>query len=108
MILCTYTNFKLLYSDKLEGSRLRYPCGHTACEHCVSYTEECQICTSPSQRSDIEPKADSPLTLSVKNATDLLKASQKLFNVNGMIFALLVIICRFLINVLNYILYVYT
>ncbi|XP_075974757.1 uncharacterized protein LOC142975656 [Anticarsia gemmatalis] len=69
--------------DKLEGARLRYSCGHTVCEDCVTYTVGCQICTSPSLQSDHQPKHDYPQTQVVKKATKLLEACRNLFDPNA-------------------------
>lgn len=66
--------------DKLDGNRVRYPCGHTACEDCAVDAQDCLICLTPPQGSNTQPKLDNPLTQRVKNAAVLRKTCEKLFN----------------------------
>nr|XP_021183664.2 uncharacterized protein LOC110371641 [Helicoverpa armigera] len=66
--------------DKLDGNRVRYPCGHTACEDCAVDAQDCLICLTPPQGSNTQPKLDNPLTQRVKNAGVLRKTCEKLFN----------------------------
>ncbi|CAB3247751.1 unnamed protein product [Arctia plantaginis] len=69
--------------DKLEGTRVRYQCGHIACDDCVTYAQDCQACSPPSLRSAIQPKFDKQLTQTVKSAVGLLNACHKFFDSNA-------------------------
>lgn len=70
---------------KTDGQRLRYSCGHTACDDCVvDVLDCCSIClTPPLQASSPQPRLDDVLTQRVKNASTLLRECQKLFNTDA-------------------------
>uniref|UniRef100_A0A2A4K1D4 RING-type domain-containing protein n=1 Tax=Heliothis virescens TaxID=7102 RepID=A0A2A4K1D4_HELVI len=66
--------------DKLDGNRVRYPCGHTACEDCAVDAQDCLICLTPPLGSNTQPVLDEAFTQRVKNAALLRKTCEKLFN----------------------------
>ncbi|CAH1646666.1 unnamed protein product [Spodoptera littoralis] len=68
---------------KTDGQRLRYSCGHTACDDCVIDVIDCSICLTPPQVSSPQPRLDNVLTQRVKNASTLLRECQKLFNTDA-------------------------
>ncbi|KAJ8721507.1 hypothetical protein PYW07_002282 [Mythimna separata] len=72
-------NIQCAICDKTDGQRLRYACGHTACDDCVIDAVDCQLCLTPPQASSPQPKLDNALTQRVKNTSELLKVCQDLF-----------------------------
>lgn len=71
-------NVRCATCDKLDGFRVRYPCGHSACEDCNVFIEYCPSCT-PQQR-DAPAVPDYALTQYVEHATALYKAARNLFH----------------------------
>lgn len=70
-------------SDKLEGSRLRHACGHSACEECI-LNSDCVLCLTPPQAKEYHrPVHDNPLSTRISNASKLLNAFQNAFNIDG-------------------------
>ena len=74
-----------VFSDKTDGQRLRYACGHTACDNCIIDAADCQLCLTPPPVPSPQPKLDNALTQRVKNATGLLKVCENLFGTDGML-----------------------
>ncbi|CAH0702440.1 unnamed protein product [Spodoptera exigua] len=68
---------------KTDGQRLRYYCGHTACDDCVVDVIDCSICLTPPPISTQKARLDDVLTQRAKNASVLLKLCQKLFNTDA-------------------------
>ncbi|XP_022814885.1 uncharacterized protein LOC111348485 [Spodoptera litura] len=68
---------------KTDGQRLRYSCGHTACDDCVIDVIDCSICLTPPKVSSPQPRLDDVLTQRVKNASTLLRECQKSFNTDA-------------------------
>lgn len=64
---------------------MRYACGHTACDECIIDAADCQLCLTPPPVSSSQPKLDNALTQRVKNASELLKVCEDLFNKDGML-----------------------
>ncbi|KAJ8730796.1 hypothetical protein PYW08_002209 [Mythimna loreyi] len=73
-------NIQCAICDKTDGQRLRYACGHTACDDCVIDAVDCQLCLTPLRVSSPQPKLDNALTQRVKNTSELLKVCQDLFS----------------------------
>ncbi|XP_034827263.1 titin homolog [Maniola hyperantus] len=66
--------------DQLKSLRVRYPCGHSVCEHCVLTAEDCLLCLSP---PDVSTHIiDDPLSLRVEHASNLLHSFQELFKLD--------------------------
>ncbi|XP_011551062.3 uncharacterized protein LOC105382808 [Plutella xylostella] len=69
--------------DKLEGGRVRYPCGDGACVSCAECTPYCPVCSPPvSCAHDPEPAPDPVLARRAQHAAELLSAFQDTFHVN--------------------------
>lgn len=75
----------VFFSDKTDGQRLRYACGHTACDDCVIDAVDCQLCLTLPQVTGSQPRLDNALTERVKNTSELLTVCQNLFNTDGML-----------------------
>ncbi|KAL4702280.1 hypothetical protein ACJJTC_018594 [Scirpophaga incertulas] len=69
--------------DKAEGSRVRYTCGHAACNDCVTIFERCILCLTPPEEIGCKKhQVDVPFSQRVKNSCNLLNVCQDTFNVN--------------------------
>lgn len=75
------------FSDKLEGSHLRYTCGHTACGECTEGVNQCLLCLTPPEKdTSRQAEFDGPLTNRVNNISALIKACQESFGIDGQYF----------------------
>lgn len=60
--------------DKLQGTRVRYPCGHTSCEDCANVANECLDC--PMNQLN-------PATINYKHDPVLTKLAENVFNLKN-------------------------
>lgn len=89
VLLVILTNKSVLifyfYSDQLDGTRLRFVCGHSACGDCVATATECPTCSPLMESSSTRAVPDEHQTERVKHASELLTSFQDAFQIDGIV-----------------------